>query len=93
MFKCKLKKAPKVFHHLYTLKPISKYNMRSNYYLVKPKSNSKFSQYALSYRAPSLWNKLIILQNPDAGNLMDHQNFKKTITKIVSNINNIQEHF
>lgn len=60
MFKCKLKIAPRIFHNLYTLKPRNKYTMRSNSTLIEPICKTKFAQFAISFRAPRLWNELIL---------------------------------
>jgi hypothetical protein len=92
MFKCKIKTAPRIFHNLYTLNSPNKYAMRSNDNLKEPNCKSRFAQYSISYRAPRLWNKLI-LTNLSLENLITFSIFKTKTKKIFSQIEDIQQFF
>ena len=60
MFKCKIGISPKLFLELFKYKPPNKYTLR-NQFLVEPKIKSKFEEFAIYYRGPHLWNKIVAL--------------------------------
>ena len=53
---------PSVFHSLYTKRPHNKYTLRNEGILFVPRCRTKFSQFTIKYRAPHLWN-CILLEN------------------------------
>ena len=58
IIKCKNRIAPFVFHNLYTLKPLSKYSLRTDNLLSMPLKWTKFGQFSISFRGRYLWNKI-----------------------------------
>ena len=60
VYKSKYKTCPPSFLHLAREKPPTKYHLRSEGILYEPFCKTKQSQFSVNYRAPHLWNKLII---------------------------------
>ena len=54
IFKCKNRTAPFVFHNFYTLKPPSKYSLRTNNLLFIPLKRTKFDQFSIYFHGPYL---------------------------------------
>ena len=59
IFKCKNRIAPFVFHNLYTLKPPSKYSLRTSNLLSIPFKKTKFNQFSIYFRGSYLWSKTL----------------------------------
>lgn len=95
LIKCKLLTAPSIFHPIYTLKPPNKYNMRSKGVLIEPVCKTKQSSFRISFRAPNMWNKLIVPKltslRIDSLNLFSID--LKNLLKEFANKNNIEELF
>ena len=66
IFKYKNRTVPFIFHNLYTLKPPSKYSLRTDNILSIPLKRTKFGQFSIYFRGPYLWNKryTILLSHP-----------------------------
>ena len=59
IFKCKTRTAPFVFHNLYTLKPPSKYSLRTGNLLSIPLKRTKFGRFSIYFRGSYLWNNIL----------------------------------
>jgi hypothetical protein len=92
MFKCKFKTSPPIFHDLFKLKPQNKYTMRSEGTLETPLCRTTYSQFRISYRAPNLWNKLI-LPNNYLTTSESYSSFKNKVKLIFSSYKDIFEFF
>ena len=92
MYLCKTRRAPSIFKHIYTLKPINKYTAGTKNILFKPICKENFAKFKLSYRRPHLWNKFIA---PNNGLLetVKIQIFKIRLKKIIFASTNILEDF
>ena len=51
IFKCKSRTMPFTFHNLYTLKPPTKYSLRTDSLLSIPLKRTKFDQFSIYFRA------------------------------------------
>ena len=60
MLKCKIKMAPSIFHKIFSLKPPSKYLLRSIDTVLEPICKTKQEQFNICFHSPHLWNKIII---------------------------------
>ena len=49
-----------IFKVLFSEKPINKYTLRNNKFMHEPFCRTKFNQYGIAYRAPYLWNKVVL---------------------------------
>ena len=92
MFKCKNYLSPNVFINLCSIKPINKYTLRNDKNLKEPFCQTKFEQFFISYRGPSLWNK-IVLPNFDFSLKWTFSSFKRKLKKIIFSIENIYVYF
>ena len=63
MFTCKNKACPKAFENLFILKPQNKYQKERSCTLLESFCKSKFSHLCINYRAPHLWNTVVLSQN------------------------------
>ena len=59
IFKCKSRTVPFIFHNLYTLRPTSKYSLRTGNLLFIPLKRKKFGQFSVYFCGPYLWNKIL----------------------------------
>ena len=59
-YKAKYKLCPPIFNEIYTLKPINKYTLRNEGSLFEPTIHTDLSKFCINYRAPHLWNKIIL---------------------------------
>ena len=59
IFQCKNWTAPLVFQNLYTLKPPSKYSVRTGNVLPVRLKRTKFGQFFIYFRGPYLWNNIL----------------------------------
>ena len=82
LFKCKLKTSPPIFHILYNEKPPNKYNMRSKGVLIEPLCKTKQASFRISFRAPYIWNKLVVPKF-DSVRTESFSKFKIDIIKLV----------
>ena len=71
MFQCKMLTSPSIFRELFKSKPANKYSTRSINTIIEPTCKTKLAQFSISYRAPRLWNKIII----PSSNLSKMENF------------------
>jgi hypothetical protein len=92
MFKCKNYLSPNVFINLCSMKPINKYTLRNDKNLKEPFCQTKFEQFSISYRGPSLWNK-IVLPNFDFSLKWTFSSFKRKLKEIIFSIENIYIYF
>ena len=92
ILKCKLKLSPPIFHGLFTLKPASKYEMRSDGVLLEPLCKTRQEQFNICYRAPHLWNNLII-PNKIFKDIETLSLFKNTVKEILLANENILNFF
>ena len=77
MYKVKNNTIPNIFQNRFMLNNKHRYTTRSsaeNY--KKPKKNSKFSQFSISFRGPHLWNQITSNESKNATSLF---NFKTLI--------------
>ena len=78
MHKVKNNSVPRVFNQTFSINN-NKYNTRSTTTkFSKPFVKSKTSQYAISFRGPQLWNKIV----PQNLHDLSFSNFKVEIKKI-----------
>jgi hypothetical protein len=92
MFKCKFKTSPPIFHDLYKLRPKNKYTLRYEGTLSTPLCKTKYSQFTMSYRAPNLWN-LLILPSKEMNSTESPMVFKNKAKTAVAGLENYQDFF
>ena len=93
VYKCKNKTCPPVFHNIYTEKPPNKYCLRNNGILQEPRCKTKISQFGVNYRAPHLWNKLILEKKNDISNYEYFPLFQLELKEYVLSLDNIEQFF
>ena len=60
MFQCKINPSLLIFKDFLTLKTKNKYTLRNDNLLYEPFCRAKFNQFCIAYRAPNLWNKIVL---------------------------------
>ena len=83
IFKCKNITTQLVLHHLYALKPPSKYSLRTGNVLPIPLKRTKFGQFSIYFRGPYLWNKILV-QKTSICNPEYYPLFKNRLNKVIS---------
>ena len=91
IFKCKLNISPKIFRMLFKFKPPNKYILRSQF-LVEPSVKTKVEEFAISFRGPHLWNKIVAL-NPTLSEIEHPPSFKRMISDHISSSCVVKEYF
>ena len=91
MFKCKLGISPRIFRSLFTFKPQSRYNLRTQF-LIEPTIKSKLEEFIISFRGPNLWNRIII-SNPTLSNLEIAFIFKNKLKSYISSSCEAKDYF
>jgi hypothetical protein len=81
---------PLVFKDLFILKPINKYNLRNNNFVNEPFCKTRFNQFCISYRAPYLWNRIVL---PHFDLSTTFPVFKNKLKNFILSIENIFEYF
>ena len=84
--------SPPVFKDFLNLKPTNKYELRNINFLEKPFCHTNFNQFCLAYRAPHLWNKLV-LPNFDFDLTSSLHLFKNKAKSFILSQNNILQYF
>ena len=92
MYKCKYDLSPTVFHEIYKQKPKNKYQLRRNEPLYEPLCRTNFDKFCITYRGPSLWNK-IVLNNFDFSDNPSFSSFKFELKKIIFSLRNVELYF
>ena len=92
IFKCKNRTAPFAFHNLYTLKPPSKYSLRTGNVLSIPLKRTKCGQFSIYFRGSYLWNKFLS-QKTFICNLEWYPLFKNRLKEVIFSLNNATVYF
>ena len=92
IFKCKYRTMPFAFHTLYTLKPSSKYSLRTGNVLSIPLKRTKFGQFSIYFRGTYLWNK-ILAQKTFICNLEYYPLFKNRLKEAIFSLNDAALYF
>jgi len=92
VYKCKLKICPNIFNDIYALKPANKYTLRDDGVLSTPAIRTDLSKFCINYRAPHLWNKIILEKNVLPENLSIPV-FKKKLKEVVFTTTEITKYF
>ena len=87
IFNCKNRTVPFVFHNLYTLKPPSKYSLRTGNVLSIPLKRTKCGQFSIYFRGSYLWNKFLS-QKTFICNLEWYPLFKNRLKEVIFSLNN-----
>ena len=89
---CKNGNTSSIFKHIYKVKPINKYTIRSKNIFFKPLCKKNFAKFKWNYRGPHLWNKFIASNNDLLETVTIHI-FKIRLKKIIFASTNILEDF
>jgi hypothetical protein len=92
VFKAKQKLCPLIFNDLYTLKSNNKYTLRDEGSLFEPTIHTAFSKFCINYRAPHLWNN-IVLKEFNLRNILSLPLFKKEIKDFLTKIDIAKTYF
>ena len=92
VYKSLQKSCPQSFFNLATKKPPTKYNLRNEGILFEPTCKTKFSQFSINYRAPHLWNKLILEKN-DISKFEYYPLFKFKLKEYILSLDSIEMFF
>lgn len=79
-----------IFKDLFSQKPVNKYTLRNNDFLYEPICRTKFSQFCIAFRAPFLWNKIVI-PNFDLSDTFPI--FKNKLKNFILSIDDIFKYF
>ena len=76
-----------IFKDLFCEKPISNYSLRNKKCIYEPFFRTKFNQFCIAYRAPYLWNN-IVLPNFDI-----LYTFKHKLKSLILSIDDVIRYF
>ena len=91
MYKCKNRLCPKILSNIYIVKSENKYTMR-NRFISEPRCRTSVSRFCITYRAPYLWNK-IILPLFSSTDELTYPLFSSKLKEYIFTINNIKPYF
>ena len=80
-----------MFYNLYTKRPLNKYTLRNEGIFVVP-SKTNFSQFSIKYRAPHLWNS-ILLDITDITSSETFSLFKSKLKELLLSIDSVKHYF
>lgn len=90
MFRCKSEQPLFIFKDLFTHKAINKYTLRNNNLIIEPFCQTKFNQFCINYRAPYLWNKIVV---PNFDLSISFSVFKTKLKNFILSTDNIYKYF
>ena len=86
MSKCKQNVNPPVFRNIFAHRAKTKYTPRNEKYIQESVCRTNFSQYRISHRGPSLWNKIIFSKKLTFSDRDSHQAFKRELKRLLLSV-------